>query len=645
MIQVYADGKLIYDPRLEDFFLAGLTLTTGLNKGGTASIVLPPDHPAIDDFVSYKTLVEIHRWGTLLFRGRALYATDNFKNQRTILCEGELCFFQDAVSRPYLYTDDPAAVFAAVVGIYNSQVEESKQFKVGTVTVTDANDYIRLESESAESVLDTINKLLERCGGYIVFTTDPADGKRVVNWYASLGYRSNQVIEFGENLLDYTRGGSSTDLITAVLPYGARDEETGQRLTIESVNGGADYIQDDEAVALRGFIIRAVNWDDVTEPTNLLRKAQQYLEEHRYIINSLQLTALDLSYMDKSIDSFQVGDTIRVVSRPHKVDDDFLLTDRTEDLLDPANGSITLGKDISTLTDADVAGDRQNQEGLYKVTHQVKADYLLNIAKAVEQMETTMSSLISQTSQSIMQEVSKTYTTNDQLTAAVSTSLEQTAESFTFSFNELKAVVDAADAEMREHIVEQSSYIRLEDGKIILGKNEANTMQLTLENGLIIFKKNGKQFGWWDGVDFHTGNIVVEVNERAQFGNFAFIPRTNGSLSFLKVGETGVVPGRTLNITTTCWSNSGYTSITLYINGVAQYTTPEHGDSGTDIVYTNTFNNVTEAYIVFEGSFSPSASTEVNGVKAWASVAEAGAQYDLLTLGTDNIHIRTDFNY
>lgn len=642
MIQVYAGGLLAYDSRLSEYKLKALNVTTGVNKGGTATIAMPPQHPAIDAFDAYKTIVEIYRDGLLKFRGRALYPTDDFYNNRTVLCEGERCFFQDAVCRPYLNQDNPAAIFAAVVGIYNSQVEEAKQFKVGTVTVTDANDYIRMESESAEKCSAIIDKLQERCGGYITFTTDSTDGKRVINWLASLDYRSGQVIEFGENLLSYAKSGANTNLITAVLPYGAKDEETGQRVTIESVNGGVDYIQDDEAVALRGFIIEPVIWDDVTNPTNLLRKAQQYLEGRRYIINSLQLTALDLSYVDKSVDSFQVGDTIRVVSRPHNVDDDFLLTDRTEDLLSPANSSITLGKDISTLTDADVAGDRQNQEGLYKVTHQVKADYLLNIAKAVEQMETTMSSLISQTSQSIMQEVSKTYTTNDQLTAAVSTSLEQTAESFTFSFNELKAVVDAADAEMREHIVEQSSYIRLEDGKIIL---EANAMQLTLENGLIIFKKNGKQFGWWDGVDFHTGNIVVEVNERAQFGNFAFIPRTNGSLSFLKVGESGVVPGRTLNITTTCWSNSGYSSITLYINGVAQYTTPEHGDSGTDIVYTDTFNNVTEAYIVFEESFSSSANTEVNGVKVWSSADEVGAQYDLLTLGTDNIQIRTDFNY
>lgn len=67
-------------------------------------------------------------------------------------------------------------------------------------------------------------------------------------------------------------------------------------------------------------------------------------------------------------------------------------------------------------------------------------------------------------------------------------------------------------------------------------KAGGNTMSLVLDNDRISFRKNGVEFGWWDGVDFHTGNIIVDVSERAQFGNFAFVPRSDGSLSFLKVG-------------------------------------------------------------------------------------------------------------
>jgi hypothetical protein len=96
-------------------------------------------------------------------------------------------------------------------------------------------------------------------------------------------------------------------------------------------------------------------------------------------------------------------------------------------------------------------------------------------------------------------------------------------------------VVDQNDAEAREQLIEIYKYISFENGDIKLGAADS-AVTLTIENDRISFKKNGVEFGWWDGENFHTGNIVVEVNERAQFGNFAFIPRSNGSLSFLKVG-------------------------------------------------------------------------------------------------------------
>ena len=73
-----------------------------------------------------------------------------------------------------------------------------------------------------------------------------------------------------------------------------------------------------------------------------------------------------------------------------------------------------------------------------------------------------------------------------------------------------------------------------ENNTISLGAGKTK-MSLVLQNDIVSFHKDGEQFGWWDGVDFHTGNIIIKVTERAQFGNFAMVPRTDGSLSFLKV--------------------------------------------------------------------------------------------------------------
>lgn len=71
---------------------------------------------------------------------------------------------------------------------------------------------------------------------------------------------------------------------------------------------------------------------------------------------------------------------------------------------------------------------------------------------------------------------------------------------------------------------------------IVIGAGK-NSMSLSLRNDTISFEKDGTQFGWWDGVNFHTGNVVIDVTERAQFGNFAMVPRSDGSLSFLKVTD------------------------------------------------------------------------------------------------------------
>ena len=406
MIQLYADNRLAYDSRLEEYDLEKLTATTGLNVGGTAEIVLPFGHPAYDFFVSHRTVVEIYRDNDLRFRGRALYPADDFNRSRTIICEGELCFLRDAICRPYLYQADPATIFAAVMGEYNAQVDDWKQFRVGEVTVTDANDYTRFESESAETVQDTVNKLLERCGGYIVFTT-AEDGARVINWLASVGSNNNQSIEFGENLLDFSSTGENTALATGLIPYGAKDEETGETLTIESVNGGKDYILAADAQAIRGTIMTTATWEDVTEPEHLLQKARAYLDECKVFVTSLTLSALDLSYMNKDLDSFIVGDYIRIKSVPHGVNEDFQLTQLTEDFINPANSTINLGKDITSLTGGDVSGDREGQKNVTKTESRILLSLKEHYAtkEALSELEETLTAKIATMDGTIVMEV------------------------------------------------------------------------------------------------------------------------------------------------------------------------------------------------------------------------------------------------
>lgn len=532
MIQVFFDGDLVYDSRLEGYEVLGLTVTTALNKGGAATITLPPGHPAYNSFTGYKTIVEIYKDNALLFRGRVLYPEDDFYNQRTITCEGERCFLSDGIIRPYLYQDDPAVIFRHIIELYNAQVDDFKWFTVGEVTVTDPNNYIRLESESAETFAEVIDKMQERVGGYITFTTN-AEGVRCINWVDDIGTQSNQSVEFGENLLDFARTGASPDLATVLIPYGAKQED-GTRLTISSVNDGQDFIQDYDAVALRGIIAKTMTWDDVTDPANLLTKAQQALSVAKLAITGLQLSAADLSRLDKSMDGFRVGDRVRVFSRPHKVNDWFLLTERTEDLLDAAGGSITLGKDLATLTGADVAGDKKSQTDLAKVTHAVKADYQRDIAAAVVETEKAYASLIQQTSEAIMLEVSETYAKNGDVDTLISTKMEQTSDAFNFTFTELEKKVDANATDAGTRFDEIQKYIRFEDGNIILGES-GSELVLQIKNDRISFLDGGGEVAY-----FSNNQLVVtdaHFLNSLRIGRFAWVPRENGNLSLVKVGE------------------------------------------------------------------------------------------------------------
>lgn len=108
------------------------------------------------------------------------------------------------------------------------------------------------------------------------------------------------------------------------------------------------------------------------------------------------------------------------------------------------------------------------------------------------------------------------------------------AEQIDMNFEATTEKVTEVDGEVQTIVENLVKHFEFSANGLTIKAGE-NTMTLTLDNGMVSFKKNGEQFGWWDGVDFHTGNIVIEVNERAQLGNFAAIPRKNGNLSWLKV--------------------------------------------------------------------------------------------------------------
>lgn len=354
-VQIYTSNILAYDDDIPEYALTQCLIETAVNTGGTCTISMLPGHPAYDLFPAFRSEVAVYKDGQLHFRGRPLPLSEGTYGDRTVICEGELCWFNDAVMRPYLYQTDPASIFADIVAKYNAVVEPWKQFAVGRVTVTDANDYVRLESQSAEPAFDTLTKLIERCGGYIFFESS-SDGARTINWDADLPYVCNQPVALGENLLSYAKDANLDQFATRVIPYGAADAD-GRRLTIDV--DGKDYVQDDAAVKLRGVIEATVTFNDITRAENLIKRAAQWLQEAKQIPETITLGAVDLSKMGLDFDAFKVGQTVEGISNPHGLSGYYALTAMIEDLCDPRLGSITFGRTRISMIGSDAA-DRKD---------------------------------------------------------------------------------------------------------------------------------------------------------------------------------------------------------------------------------------------------------------------------------------------
>lgn len=123
----------------------------------------------------------------------------------------------------------------------------------------------------------------------------------------------------------------------------------------------------------------------------------------------------------------------------------------------------------------------------------------------------------------------------EELKATLSSELAVMAEMIAMNFEATIERTETVDGELQtvQEYLEQHFEFSV-DGLLI--KAGENSVGLRLKNNQIQFEEDGAVFGLWNGVDFYTGNIVVQVSERAQFGDFAFVPRSNGSLDFLKVG-------------------------------------------------------------------------------------------------------------
>lgn len=546
--RVLCDGYVLHDSNLEQFTLISPKLDIEVNKSGEFNFQILNNHPYYDKIINKKSYIEIYENGKWLWGGRPIKVNTSLKLAKTVTCEGELSFLHDSNQRLAEYHNISVRdYFTAIISKHNEMVGEDKQFTVGNVTVEDTNDSLYRYS-NYEDTFDTIQeKLIDKLGGYILIRHE--NGVRYIDYLKEYPYVTNQMIQIGSNIIDLSLEDNSSDTISALIPLGkkmseingetsAQENDTEERLTIESVNDGLDYIVNEDAVSRLGLVFGVQTWDDVTVPSNLLRKGYEELTDRIYSNLTISLNIFDRSFIEENIDSFKLGATVICDSPKHGLyQKQMMISSMSISLVDISQNTITIGSDTKSITSNIKESTSSFDIRVENITNNIiKGEELTLIYPKIQEV----SSKIDQTAEQITSEVSQKYmllTEKDAIYQYVQTMVSQSATEITMSFrNDLTEVENQVVVNKQEI----DKYIRFSANGIELG-DMLSPFKAQISNVKISFLQNNQEIAYISNNTLYiTKAMFLEKISigNSQSGQYDWIIRTNGNMS-LKYRDWG----------------------------------------------------------------------------------------------------------
>src|SRR5699024_40181 len=248
-----------------------------------------------------------------------------------------------------------------IIAQHNRQVEPHKRFEVGNVTVTTTTDNIYRFLGYEKTWEANQDKLISRLGGHIRLR----EGK-YIDYLEREGELRKPPMRLPVNLKDMQKEIEPTEIITRVVPLGARleTEEGGSgvsepRLTIESVNDGKDYIDDQALINEFGIIEGNVVWDDVNTPSTLLLRGNQFFQAQRAARVSYDVSAPNMNLIDTTFEEFEVDDYYPIDNPVFVIDEPIQVIGKDIDINNPQMSKLQIGDKYRTLSEYQAQANKQ----------------------------------------------------------------------------------------------------------------------------------------------------------------------------------------------------------------------------------------------------------------------------------------------
>jgi len=380
------ETSVLLDQRYDNDIVSAV-LTLGYNIAGSLTVSLPYNHAGFNKIHGLSTLIKVYKISDSIkewiFTGRVITADEDFYRTGTFVCEGILKMLCDSIVRKYEFQGTPADYVRQLISQHNSQVTEEKQFTIRTLDIVDVdsnNNIVRSSSQYPNTMSELSEKVIQSLGVYV--TVEDVGSKYMIDIMQNINDRNKQYVELGENMINLTQTNTMSDIKTAIIPIGYEDED-GNKLTISDINGGVDFIYDQDAVNKYGVIVGTVEFEDVTVPENLLRKGRAYLKECISPKQTVEINAVDMALCNNDIKRIQLGWT-RVQSAVHGINTDMLLTEMNIDLLNPSNNVYTLGATPPTSTSMNTSRMREISKDVQSIRTNISKQMQKAIDNATE---------------------------------------------------------------------------------------------------------------------------------------------------------------------------------------------------------------------------------------------------------------------
>lgn len=357
MYKIYSDSTLIHDQASPDknIHLVDPFLSLQDNSAGKLEFTILPSNPGYDSITKLTSTIIVKKENKTIWSGRAIRENNDFFGRKNFTVEGALSYLNDTVQTTAVYTHTSLENFIrAIIDNHNAKVPPSRQIQIGIITVRDYNDSYEYETYM-QSTWDVFNDTcIDRLGGHTRIRYADGSDTPILDYLDDYPNTASQSIDFGKNLLDFTRGWDLSNLSTVIIPRGAMLEPTDESemdeyLTVESVNGGSIYVFNHQAYDTYGRIEKIVDFPDIDDPNTLLGAAELYVLYSQFDKMTMSVNAVDMHMFGvEDPESFNLLDEVRCVSKPHGLDRFFPITAIDIPIDRPQNVTYTMGSSAAS---------------------------------------------------------------------------------------------------------------------------------------------------------------------------------------------------------------------------------------------------------------------------------------------------------